>query len=131
MAKCKLLAFLLCERATAAPDPDRKVTLHGLFDRIIVPRLKAEPKIFFVYHKIVVEQPCTITLRVLDPSQGEIQGNWRDSIAQVGPVQSIWALTSSLFNQPGRYVLELRQEVEDSEALSLASMVFVVEQQNA
>ena len=130
MAKCKLLAFLLCERATVAAEPGNKVTLHGLFDRIIVPRLEAEPKIFFVYYKIVVEQPCTITLRVLDPSQGEIHGNWHDSIAHVGPVQSIWALHTGLFELPGSYVLELRQEVEDSEALSLASMLFTVEQQS-
>jgi hypothetical protein len=131
MAKCKLLAFLLCESATASPHPDRKVTLHGLFDRIIVPPTPEEPELFFAYYKIVVDEPCIVTLRVLDPLQREIPGNWRDSIAQVGPVQSIWALTSSLFKQPGRYVLELRQEVEDSEALSLASMLFVVEQRSA
>jgi hypothetical protein len=129
MAKCKLLAFLLCESATASPDPDRKVTLHGLFDRIIVPPTPEEPELFFAYYKIVVDEPCTVTLRVIDPWQREIRGNWRDSITQVGPVQSIWALTSSLFKQPGHYVLELRQEVEDSEALSLASMLFTVEQQ--
>jgi len=131
MAKCKLLAFLLCERASVAPAPDNRVTLHHLFDRIIVPPTPEEPELFFACYKIVVDEPCTVKLRVLDPLQREIPGNWRDSIAQVGPVQSIWALTSSLFKQPGRYVLELRQEVEDSEALSLASMLFVVEQQSA
>jgi len=129
MAKCKLLAFLLCERASVAPAPDNRVTLHHLFDRIIVPPTPEEPELFFAYYKIVVDEPCTVTLRVIDPWQREIRGNWRDSITQVGPVQSIWALTSSLFKQPGHYVLELRQEVEDSEALSLASMLFTVEQQ--
>ncbi|MGO8733953.1 MAG: hypothetical protein ACLQVM_14355 [Terriglobia bacterium] len=131
MAKSKLLAFLLCERASVAPTPDNRVTLHHLFDRIIVPPTPEEPELFFAYYKIVVDEPCTVALKVIDPLQREIPGNWRDSIAQVGPVQSIWALTSSLFKQPGRYVLELRQEVEDSEALSLASMLFVVEQQSA
>ncbi len=126
MERCKLLAFLLCENATA--DPDGKVTLHGLFDRIIVPKTPAKPKLFFVFYKVVVRQPCTLSLRVIDPFKVEISGNWRDSLAQIGPMQAIWALTSSLFKQPGPYALELRQETDDSEALSLATMLFVVDQ---
>lgn len=129
MAECKLLAFLLCEKAVAA-EPDRKVTLHRLFDRIIVPPTPEEPELFFAYYKIVVDEPCTVTLRVTDPRQREIRGNWRDSITQVGPAQSVWALHTGLFEVPGSYVLELRQEVEGSEGLSLASMVFIVEQQS-
>jgi hypothetical protein len=129
MEKCKLLAFLLCERATRGPDG--KVTLHGLFDRIILPRTQAPPLLFFIYYKTVVNEPCTVTLRIidLDRSRSEIPGNWRDSFSQVGPIQSIWALTSSLFKEPGHYAFELRQEAEDSGALSLASMLFVVERQ--
>ena len=127
MAKCKVLAFLLCENATK--DRDGKVTLHGLFDRIIIPRAPRDDKLFFVYYKIVVEEPCTVSLRVLHSSGQEIPGNWRDSFSHLGPVQSLWALTSSLFKQPGNYVLELRQEMEGSEPLSLASMLFVVDQE--
>ncbi len=127
MAKCKLLAFLLCERATR--DSQGKVTVHGIFDRIIIPRAAANPKLFFVFYKIVVAEPCTVTLRVIDPSQGEISGNWRDSITQAGPIQSIWALSTSLFTQSGPYALELRQETNDSEALLLTTMLFVVEHQ--
>jgi len=129
MVKPKVLAFLLCEKATR--NSDGKVTLHGLFDRIIVPRAPANPKLFFVYYKMVVDEPCTVAMRVvdLDRFNTEIPGNWRDSISQVGPVQSIWALTSSLFKQPGRYVLELRQEIEHSEPLKLATMLFVVDQE--
>jgi hypothetical protein len=67
---------------------------------------------------------------VLDPFKGEISGNWRDSLAQIGPMQAIWALTSSLFKQPGPYVLELKQEADDSEAVSLATMLFVVNQES-
>ena len=44
-------------------------------------------------------------------------------------MQAIWALTSSLFKEAGPYVLELRQEHDNSEALSLATMLFVVDQQ--
>jgi len=44
-------------------------------------------------------------------------------------MQAIWALTSTLFKQPGPYVLELRQETDDSESLALATTVFVVDQQ--
>ncbi len=128
MARCKLLAFLLCENATR--DPDGKVTLHGLFDRIIIPRTAAKPKLFFVFYKIVADQPCTITLSVIDPFNGEIPGNWRDSIRQLGPMQSLWALTSTLFKQPGCYALDLKEESGDSEALSLASMPFVVEKED-
>jgi hypothetical protein len=129
MERCKVLAFLLCEKATAGPDG--KVTLHGLFDRIIVPETPAKPKLFFVFYKVVVKQPCTLSLRVIDPFQGEIPGNWRDSLTLIGPMQAIWALTSSLFKQPGPYVLELKQETDDSEALSLATMPFVVDQESA
>lgn len=127
MEKCELLAFLLCEKATVGPD--RKVTLYDLFDRIIVPRAQAKPKLFFVYYKVVVKEPCTVSLRVIDSLGREIPGNWRDSLAQIGPMQAIWALTSSLFKQPGPYVLELKQEADDSEAVSLATMLFVVNQQ--
>jgi hypothetical protein len=127
MAYPKVLAFLLCESAIRGSDG--KVSLRGLFDRIIVPRSPANPKLFFVFYKVVVEEPCTVSLRVIDPSQGQIQGNWRDSLSQPGPVQSIWAVTTALFSQPGQYVLELREETNDSEALSLASMLLVVNEE--
>jgi hypothetical protein len=127
MAKCKLLAFLLCENATKARDG--KVTLHGLFDRIIIPRNPREGRLFFVYYKVFVKEPCTIALRVVDPSGQEIPGSWRDSLSEIGPIQTIWALISDLFKQPGSYVLELRQEAADAEPLSLASMILGVEQQ--
>ena len=127
MERCKLLAFLLCERATVGPE--QKVTLHGLFDRIIVPRMPSKPKLFFVFYKVVVKQSCTISLRVTDPRGREIPGNWGDPLGHIGPMQAIWALSSSLFRQPGPYVLELRQEAEDSEPLSLATLLFVVDQQ--
>ena len=48
-----MLAFLLCENATKGRDG--KVTLHGLFDRIIIPRSTRDDKLFFVYYKIVVD----------------------------------------------------------------------------
>jgi hypothetical protein len=127
MAKAKVLAFLLCENATKGRDG--KVTLHGLFDRIIVPRMPGPDKLFFVYYKIVVDGACTVSLRVMHSSGEEIPGNWHDSFSYLGPVQSIWALVSSLFKQPGKYVLELRQEMEASEPLSLASMLFAVDQE--
>jgi hypothetical protein len=129
MVKCKLLAFLLCENATK--DRDGKVTLQGLFDRIITPGPRALPKLFFVYYKIVVEEPCTVSLRVIYPIHPEIPKdmNWCDSFSQLGPVQSIWALTTSLFPQPGNYALELMQVVEGSEPLSLATMRLVVDEQ--
>ncbi len=128
MEKCKLLAFLLCEKATAGSGG--KVTLHGLFDRIIVSGTPTSPKLFFVFYRVVVKEPCSVSLRVIDSSGREIHGNWRDSLPQIGPMQAVWALTSSLFKQPGPYVLELRQENDAAEALSLASTVFVVDQQN-
>jgi hypothetical protein len=128
MERCKVLAFLLCEKATAGPDG--KVTLHGLFDRIIVPQIPAKPKPFFVFYKVVVEEPCTVSLRVIDSLGSEVPGNWRDSLAQIGPMQATWALTSSLFKQPGPYVLELRQETDEAEPISLATMLFVVDQED-
>lgn len=127
MAKCKVLAFLLCDRPTM--DSDGKVTLHGLFDRIIIPRTPRDDKLFFVYYKIIVEGACTVSLKVTHSSGQAISGNWRDSFSHLGPVQSNWALVASLFKQPGNYVLELRQEMEGSEPLSLASMLFVVDQE--
>jgi hypothetical protein len=125
MAKCKLLAFLLCDSATQ--DSDGKVTLHGLFDRVIVPQGPAPPKDFFVYYRVDVKEPCTITLRVIDPAGNEIPGNWRDSLSQIGPMQAVWALDSSRSMQPGRYLLELRQESDDLMAVSLAHMLLIVE----
>jgi len=128
MAKCKVLAFLLCENATKSRDD--KVTLHGLFDRIVVPHDSRHDKLFFVYYKIVVDGACTVSLRITHSSGQEIQGNWRDSFSHVGPVQSIWALVSSLFEQPGNYLLELRQELQAAQPLLLASMLFVVDRED-
>jgi hypothetical protein len=110
MARCKVLAFLLCESASRGADG--KVTLHGLFDRMIIPATATHPKVFFVYYKVVVNEPCTVSLQVIDPAGHEIPGNWRDPLPQIGPVQAIWALWSSLFKQPGSYRLQLRQDAE-------------------
>lgn len=128
MVKCKVLGFLLCENATRGSDG--KVTLHGLFDRIIISRAPRHAKLFFVYYKIVVKEPCTVSLRVvhLDQVNGEIPGDWRDSLSELGPVQSMWALTTNLFKRAGNYALELRQEAQGAEPLSLASTLMVVEQ---
>jgi hypothetical protein len=125
MAKARLLAFLLCDSATR--DRDGKVTLHGLFDRIIAPRNPREVKLFFVYYRVVVEEPCAVALKVIDPEGHEVCGNWRDSLTELGPMQTIWALSSDLLKKPGLYRLELRQVNSNSEALSLAQMRLTVE----
>lgn len=127
MSECKLLAFLLCD--SASKSSDGKVTLHGLFDRIVVPRGQSEGKLFHVFYKIAVDQPCNVTLRVFDPLNGEIPGNWRDRIGQPGLVQSVWALTTSLFKQPGPYGLKLALEFDGSEEILLAAILLVVDQQ--
>ena len=128
MAKCKALAFLLCENATRGRDG--KVALQGLFDRIIAPRTPRDDKLFFVYYKIVVKEPCTVALRVfyIDPPIHAIDGHWHDSFSQLGPVQGIWALTTNLFKQPGNYALKLEQVMEDSEPVNLADTLMVVDQ---
>ena len=126
MAKCKLLAFLLCDNATR--DRDGKVTLHGLFDRIIAPRTPGEAKLFFVYYRVVVEEPCAIALRVIDPAGREVpEGSRRDSLPQLGPMQTVWSLSSTFISQPGNYVLELGQETDSSGLLTLAQIRLAVE----
>jgi hypothetical protein len=127
MRKCELLAFLLCDSATQ--DSDGKVSLHGLFDRIILPQGSAPPKDFFVYYKVDVKEPCTVILRVVDPAGNEIAGSWRDPLSQIGLMQAVWALDSSRFMQPGRYLLELRQDSGDLMALPLAHMLLIVEEE--
>ena len=128
MVKCKVLALLLCEKATR--DPDGKVALHGLFDRIIMPRTRLDVDIFFLYYKIVVVEPCTVALRVvhLNQSESEIPGHWRDSFSELGPVQSIWALSTDLFKQPGEYALKLMLAMEGPETFELASTLMTVDQ---
>ena len=61
MAKCRLQAFLLCEEATRSPEPNSKVTLRHLFDRIVVaPNLKDRVMVF-AYFKVVADAPCTLS----------------------------------------------------------------------
>jgi hypothetical protein len=129
MAKCKVMAFLLCENAIR--NRDGKVSLHCVFDRIIMPRGPKSDKLFFVYYKIVVQEPCEVTLRVTRPFHPEIPKdmNWRDSLSHLGPVQGIWALSTGLLSQPGTYGFELMQVTEHSELLSLASTVLVVDEE--
>jgi Family of unknown function (DUF6941) len=125
MAKARLLAFLLCENATR--DAGGKVTLHGIFDRIIAPQSPREQKIFFVYYRLIVEEPCAVGLSVTDPNGGEVSGSWRDSLSQPGPVQTVWALTSALLKRPGPYLLRLMQENENKEPTIIAEMSLAVE----
>lgn len=118
----KLLAFLLCERATFSKG--EKVSLHELFDGLRInrpasgpppppgtPRTGPSERVFYVFYKIVTSTPCTMSLRVVNPSGVEIPGNWVDPIemwsASEFVFQSIWALTTGLFPEPGRYLLEL------------------------
>ena len=105
------------------------MSLHGLFDRIILPQGSAPPKDFFVFYRVDVKEPCTVTLRVVDPLGNEIAGNWRDSLSQIGPMQTVWAVDTSRFMQPGFYVLELSQESDDLTALSFARMQLIVEKE--
>jgi hypothetical protein len=104
--------------------------LCHLFDRIIVASTREEPESFSAYYKIVVDEPCTVALRVTDPAQREIAGNWRDSIAKIGPIQGVWqTLDTSLFRELGVYVFELREENVGSESHCLASTRLVVEEE--
>lgn len=129
MAKCKVLAFLLCENAIR--NSDGKVSLHCVFDRIIMPLAPKPNRLFFVYYKIDVQEPCEVALRVTRPTHPEIPKDmhWRDSFSQLGPVQGVWALTTGLFSWPGSYGFELMQVTEHSGLLSLASTVLVVDEE--
>jgi len=137
MADCKVLAFLLCDKTTV--DGQGRVTLHALFDGIVIPRPSTTRHLspfrsgknaqgFYVFYKIVADQQCRIGLRILDPSGVEIIGDWHDSINPQGPSvwQAIWGLNASLFQVPGRYQLDLMQETDYSAPLSLASTPLVV-----
>ena len=126
MKKCKLLAFLICDRAVRVSD--NKVTLHGLFDRIIIPPAHRPQLVFSVYYKVVVEEPCAVSLRLHDPEGHQIPGNWRDTVTEIGPMQSRWALSSSLFKKSGPYVLELRQECNGFKPVRLATTLLKVDQ---
>ena len=116
MAKCRLQAFLLCEKATRSAGSDWKVTLHHLFDRIVIPPDLKERVVVFAYYKVVADAPCILSLRVIGPQRREIQGNWRDSIDQVGPIQGVWALDTELFKEAGVYELELAEETDGPES---------------
>ena len=110
----RLLAFLMCERATF--NRSEKVTLHGLFDGLRVPR-SGEPsvgdprRVFVVFYKMETEAPCTVSLRIVKPSGEQIAGEWADSVTfwSAAPLtwQSIWTVTTDLFQEPGSYTLEL------------------------
>jgi hypothetical protein len=127
MTKARLLAFLLCDNATR--DRDGKVTLHGIFDKIIAPRTRGHVRILFVYYRVVVEQRCAVALRVVDPEGHEVrEAIRRDSLRELGPMRTVWSLSTDFFTQRGSYVLELRQETDGSEPLTLAQMHLAVEE---
>jgi hypothetical protein len=113
MTGCTVLAFLFCDRASIS---DGKTRLDGIFDAILfsqpvrpfVPRigLRREPTEFFVYYKVAVDRPCTLSLKVFDPHNGEIAGEWNDRVED-RLSQSVWSLPVALFEMPGTYTLEL------------------------
>ncbi len=125
MAPCKLLAFLLCAKATRSSDD--KINLQGIFDRLVIADPLAVPQLFFAYYKVAADQPCTIRLRIVGPSGNEITGQWRDTITEPGLAQSAWSLTTSLFSQPGHYNLELREESAGRGEVSLATFQLAVD----
>jgi len=85
--------------------------------------------IFYVYYRVVVDEPCAIALRVIDPGGHEVcEANRRDSLPELGPMQTVWSLSSAFFSQPGDYVLELAQEADNSELRTLAKMRLAVEE---
>lgn len=96
-----------------------------------MPRAPRPDKLFFVYYKITVLEPCEVTLRVTRPVHPEIPKDmhWRDSFTQLGPVQGVWALTTGFFSRPGSYGFELMQVTALPELLSLASTVLVVDEE--
>jgi hypothetical protein len=116
-----LLAFLACARATV--DQSGRVTLHELFDGLVIPRggaflgprfpgpRRPHEQVFFVFYKVIVDMPCTVILRVFRQSGEEVPGEWRDPIspatAEPSTWQSLWALSVMQFQQPGWYTLEL------------------------
>lgn len=116
-----LLAFLMCAKATV--DRNGKVTLHELFDGLMIPSPGGVPgprfpgpqrhpeQVFFAFYKIVADSPGTVMLRVVNPSGEEVPGEWRDPISpatgQSSTWQSLWALSISLFQESGWYTLEL------------------------
>lgn len=122
MGNCKVLAFLLCDKATI--DRAGRVTLHELFDGIVIPRgdvarpfprfgvPRNNSQMFHAFYKINADQQCRISLGILDPSGREVPGNWRDSITPQSPSvwQAIWELPAALFHDPGWYKLDLVQE---------------------
>jgi len=130
MAKCKLLAFLLCESASLAPEPDNRVTLTHLFDKIKLPQTPGDDHVPFIwaYYKVDVgAAPCNVVLRIVGPQEREIPGNRRHPIDRVGPIQGVWALDVSLFKEPGTYDFELKEESDGSEPRSLARTRLVVD----
>ena len=129
MASCKLQAFLLCEKASLSPE--RKITLQNLFHRMILPANPNKADLIFAYYKVVAGEPCTIVLRLIDPRQEQVRGNWRHSIEQVGPVQGVWALDTGLFKELGQYTVELQEETQGSRSDSLVSIPLVVEREGS
>jgi Family of unknown function (DUF6941) len=118
MEENRCLAFLLCDGASRAANG--KISLHGIFDRIRVShgpggpmgadrpaRLGNKTRLFFVFYKVVLEQPCTLQLLVQDPRGGSVTGELRDEITAPGITQTVWCLHLKDFSADGRYTLRL------------------------
>ena len=139
MADCKLLAFLLCDKATL--DQYGGVSLHSPSKPIVIylPRTRQLPipgknaESLYVFYRIVADQYCRIALRVLDPLGVEITGICRDFIEpqqeDASVYQAVWGLGATLFETPGRYVLCLVQETDSAAPITLASTPLFVSRQ--
>jgi hypothetical protein len=95
---------------------------------MILPPDPKKTDLIFAYYKIVAGGPCTVALRVVNPQQREVRGNWRHSIERVGPIQGVWALDTALFKEAGQYVVELKEETDGPQSDSIASVRLVVDQ---
>jgi antitoxin (DNA-binding transcriptional repressor) of toxin-antitoxin stability system len=83
------------------------VTLHELFDGLVIPRSGDAPPprfsgprrlpegIFFVFYKVVVDMPCTVMLRVTRPSgEDTVELQTVDSARFPHPLSEVVALAS-------------------------------------
>ncbi len=93
-----------------------------------MPRTRGDVDVFFVFYKVVVGEPCKLELRILDPLHRQVPGPWSDNISDAGLLQTVWALTTSQFERPGKYILELREVLLDSNETTLATTELAVDE---
>jgi hypothetical protein len=104
-------ALLTCD--AVARDPNNKITLYGIFDRIWADSFPAIHPMLSVYWKCYVPGPGRVSVRIMKPDGSQLMDLEPAETAQEAHLSGTFTLSPIEFPIDGTYTLALRYNEKD------------------